>query len=596
MKKGFRFLRDLVVHFSKDLSAYFHKSWQAGLVTSYVSSCVRSLIYYLNQFRIYLHINGIQNHHIKEEKILRLQSTSQGLHSLLPQDDRFSYSIVIAVTQARPALFEDCLQSALNQSAPHMEVLVGLMDSPSKEIEDILQKEKEKSGERLQIHQFFHIQNKSEMINALAEKSQGHFLFELGEEDWIRPDLLFRFEQTLRIYSNPETRVLYCNLNGINDKGYFLPNSEHCQPQLSFPFFFKLWMKKGMLIPKLLWQKSSGLNPLRKGVEYEGLLLQLDLLGASFHNIPLALYSVRASTSKEELPSEKLFLEVLEDYSRKRNLNWTWSSGYLFNQARAIPLIPSLSIQVVIPYKDQKTLTMQCIKSLLNQEDVQLQITAVDNQSKDPSIAAEIEALGGEVISIREPFNYSRLNNLAVKQTKKGKDCPIILFLNNDVELGSDALSEMVRWIDQPQVGMVGCRLHYPDGRLQHGGVRINPYGREEVRWEHVEKLRRFDEMKVTKELGFFDAVTAACAMIKRETFLEVGGFDEIWHPIGYSDTDLAMRLAAKGLKCFYTPYAVGIHHESISRKSSIEDFENSWWLHNKLLSKLASAHKIDDF
>ena len=170
-------------------------------------------------------------------------------------------------------------------------------------------------------------------------------------------------------------------------------------------------------------------------------------------------------------------------------------------------------------------------------------------------------------------------------------DCDAVLFLNNDVELEPGALQEMARWLDQPQIGMVGCRLHFPDGRLQDGGVRLDGSTKKEMRWEHIEKLRRFDELDEAKTLGFFDAVTAACALMKRQTFLDIGGFDEILYPIGYSDTNLAMKLAAKGLKCFYTPYAVGIHHESVSRKASIEDFENSWWLH-----RLFFKHKGADF
>ena len=76
-----------------------------------------------------------------------------------------------------------------------------------------------------------------------------------------------------------------------------------------------------------------------------------------------------------------------------------------------------------------------------------------------------------------------------------------------------------------------------------------------------------------------------------RDIFWKSGDLTRSWYPIGYSDTNLAMKLAAKGLKCFYTPYAAGIHHESVSRQASIEDFENSWWLH-----RLVLKHRGADF
>ena len=311
------------------------------------------------------------------------------------------------------------------------------------------------------------------------------------------------------------------------------------------------------------------------------MLLRLDLAGAIFQHVPLCLYSLRSQGVNQNAKSQKAFLKVLNEYTSAKQLGWNWLPGYQSTSARALPPLNKKNvIQIIIPYKDQKDLTLKCIHSLLKQKNVQFKITAVDNRSDDRSIADEIMALGGEVIFINEPFNYSRLNNLAVKQAKTTDDCNVLLFLNNDVELESEALSEMVRWMDQPRIGMVGCRLNYPDGKLQHGGVRLGEQEKDIMNWEHIEKLRHFEELEETKTLGFFDAVTTACAMIKRQTFLDVGGFDEIWYPIGYSDTNLAAKLDIKGLRCFYTPYAIGTHHESISRKTSIEDFENSRWLH----------------
>lgn len=588
LKKSIRFIKELSIHFSKDFSVYFYKGWQARLVGAYTKSFVRSFIHYLNQFRIYLYTGGIQHHHVREEKMKKLQQTSLGLHSLLPPDSRFSYSVLMPICQPQPVLFKESLESILNQSALHLEILVGIMQPLSQQMEALLTNVQQKNPSKIKVFHFSQNIEKIEAINQLAEKASGHFLFIMGEEDWIRPDFFLRYEQTLRIFPDPEKKVLYCNLNALSDKGYFIPNSEYRQPyQLCFPFFFKPFVEQGLLISSTLWKQVGGLHACFKGAEYEHLLLQLDLAGATFQHIPLSLYSTRFSKKQEGTKSQKALLEALGSYSQAKHLDWKWHPGYQEQSIRAVPSVcSSHSIQVIIPYKDQKELTIKCIQSVLKQKNVHFKITAVDNRSTDLSISEEIQEMGGEVIFIDEPFNYSRLNNLAIKLTQTAQDCDIVLFLNNDVELEPDALNEMLRWINQPQIGMVGCRLHYPDGRLQHGGVGINFHGREEMRWEHIEKLRRFEEMNVTKTLGIFDAVTAACAMIKRQIFLEVGGFDEIWYPIGYSDTNLAVKIAAKGLKCFYTPYAVGTHYESVSRKSSIEDYENSWWLHHLLIDQ----------
>lgn len=576
------FFKDFTFCVMRECANFFHKAWQAGLVTRYFISFAKSLVFALKLFISSLYSRGIQYHNINEEKIKKLQKTAQGLYSLLPIDERFTYSVLLPVSQPQLSIFRESLKSVLQQSPFRIEILIGLMQPTPKEIESVLVEALEQYSTKVKIFHFNKKIEKEEVINQLAEDATGNFLFLMGEEDWIRPDLFFRYEQTLRLFRDPEKRVLYCHLNALTQGGYFIPDSEYPQPeQFCFPFFFKFIMEKGFLVPTLLWKKAKGLDLTYKGAIYENLLLNLDLKGAAFQNVPLCLYSVRFRVTQGEKKSQDTFLASLSRYTTKKQLNWEWLPGYNEESVRAIPpLSVSDSIQVIIPYKDEKNLTMKCIQSLIKQKNVHYKITAVDNGSVDQSIAEEIKALGGEVITVKEPFNYSRLNNIAVKSTQKALECNVILFLNNDVELEEEALSEMLRWVNQPNVGIVGCRLHYPDGLLQHGGVKIIHFGKDQMRWEHIEKSRSFEQMNQTKNLGIYDAVTAACAMMKREIFLEVGGFDEIWYPIAYSDTHLATKLAAKGLMSFYTPYAVGIHHESVSRKTAIEDFESSWWLH----------------
>lgn len=571
-KKGINLLRDI--------SVYFYKGWQVCCLKSYVKFFFQQLIEHLNRFR-----HSLEHYNMGDEKLQKLQQASRGLYSLLPADSRFSYSILIVIAEPRPLFFRKTLESIVNQRIPSLEILFGLTCPLSQEMEQIIAD----YSSQVRVLRSFEGEKREELINRLAKEASGCFLLIMGEEDWLRPDFIFRYEQTLRLFPDCERRVLYCDLNTLNEYDGFLEFNHHRQPaQICFPFFFKQLITKGFLIPAALWNRAGGLRSEYLGAEQEDLLLRLDLAGAIFQHLPFCLYFLRAGAKQvEREKSQKMFLKVLDNYTRAKDLDWKWSSGYLKETARAIPAVKQEhTIQVIIPYKDQKNLTMKCVEHLLNQKDVHLKITAVDNRSEDPSIAEEIKLLGGEVIFVDEPFNFSRLNNLAVSCTQTAAHCDVLLFLNNDVELEPDALSEMLRWIDQPLIGMVGCRLHYPDGRLQHGGVQLlDRQEKQEMRWEHIEKLLPFEGMNLTKTLGIFDAVTAACAMMKRHLFLEVGGFDEVWYPIGYSDTNLAFKVGVKGLKCFYTPYAKGIHYESVSRKTSIEDYENSWWLHRQLIA-----------
>jgi len=130
--------------------------------------------------------------------------------------------------------------------------------------------------------------------------------------------------------------------------------------------------------------------------------------------------------------------------------------------------------------------------------------------------------------------------------------------------INEDWLSEMVSRAMQSKVGMVGARLWYPNGTIQHGGVIVGAGGI--AGHAHV-GFRRFQP-------GYFarahltqnvPAVTAACALVRREAYIQVGGFDENL-AVTFNDIDFCLRLREAGYWIVWTPHAELIHHESASR------------------------------
>lgn len=563
MKRAIRFIKNVI----KESSSFLYVGFTRADVGTFARFCIAQTA------RMFNALKGVS--HINDKRIAKSQFLAKGLHQLLPFDSRFTYSILLPVKKPNLLFFRKGLQSLLEQTSPQFEVLVGFEAPPSSKMTTLL--ERCKAAFPGKIREFYLHDDRDFTFNQLANEAKNHFLLIVDQEDWLRPDLLYRYEQTLRLLPHPEKTVLYCYENQFDENHYFVQLSTQQKPDsLTFPYFFETFSHKGLLIPTTLWKQLGGLIKRYEGAEFEDLLLRLGQFNTTFQCVPLPLYSVRKAAQKPK-KSLAAFLKA----AREHIPEWDWEPGYTPHSVRGMPpLDKKHSVQVIIPFKDQKELTLKCIDSLLKQVDVEFKITAIDNNSKDLSIAEAIEELGGEVIKINEPFNYSRLNNLAVKSTKTASECDVLLFLNNDIELHFNAIAEMLRWVDQPGIGMIGCRLHYPDGRLQHGGVTADKIFAD-VGWEHIEKFKTFDRMVQTKKLGFFPAVTAACAMIKRELFTSVGGFDEIWYPIGYSDTNLAVKVQMKGLRCFYTPYASGVHYESVSRQASLEDYESSVWLHD---------------
>lgn len=573
-----------------DIARYIYQGFRHGLGLAHLKRFASLTVIYMSHLSYTLKEEWRALSDFDGPMQQKLQYTARGLHQLLPPDSRFTYSILIATSgNTNPKFFKTALKAALNQTAPSLEVLIGFNTPPSKEILHVLDDLKAsypQGSKWLVIDRSSLEESTSATLNHIAEEATGHFLFILHPEDWIRPDLLFRYEQTLRLLPSPETAVLYCNEYQINAYNHPIPETHLSKPEHPcFPYLFSDDIDNGLLIPKVLWNCAGGMEHSNRAAY--ALSLRLDLAGANFHHVPIFLYASRAASATSpplSSSTEDAGIQALKEYLRAKNFDWEVSSGYMAGTYRAIPNITKASIHVIVPFREQKALTLATIKSALQQEGVSIKITAIDNGSSDLTIDQELRALGVEVLTFDEPFNYSRLNNLAVQKTEIGKKSAHLLFLNNDVILEKDAVAEMSRWIDLPHIGMVGCRLHYPDGSLQHGGVELYPRGPiTRMNWKHTERFKSFKTMHATKKIRITPAVTAACAMVKRQTFLEVGGFDEVWYPIAYSDTNLAVKLAWKGLWCLYTPYAIGVHHESASRSNdNIEDYENSSWLHQR--------------
>lgn len=566
----------------KESFDFLREGYQCNLFGDYLNAYLKALAQYLNQFRFRLSTMSK-----KHDSLNGLQPRIKGLHDLLPEDLNYSYSILIPLENPSSKRLKSCLLSACIQTPKRFEILIGCKETCSDKCLEVIQDVDALHPGRIQFCNFNNTNNEP-LLNLLAQKSQMNFLLFVDQEDWIRTDLLYRYEQCLRAFDDRGKVIVTCSENTINDDDHFVPRSSQNKTMPTFPYLFQsTFSLRGVLIPKQLWTMVKGLRKEFEGAQTEDLYLRLDLAGGIFTSVPFNLYSRRKGNVHKEPFDKKAFIQSVEEYAHNKGLKWDFSDGDHQSYIHPKPQITKKhKIQVLIPFKDQKDMTLRCIASVQKQKDVDVIITAIDNRSHDHSIAIAIRELGGEVISIDEPFNYSRLNNQAVERSTKAKDCDLLLFLNNDVELEENAILEMVRWIDQPDIGMVGARLHFPDGRLQHGGIELDSYKfPDKLYYDHIEKFCTYNHMVKSRAACVVDGVTAACALIKKDLFLALGGFDEIWYPIANSDTNLAEKIKMKGLKCFYTPYAAGIHHESVSRKYILEDIDPSRWLH-ELVSK----------
>jgi GT2 family glycosyltransferase len=160
------------------------------------------------------------------------------------------------------------------------------------------------------------------------------------------------------------------------------------------------------------------------------------------------------------------------------------------------------------------------------------------------------------------PFNYSALNNYAV-QHAEGE---ILALLNNDTEaITEDWLTEMVSHVLRPGIGAVGAKLLYPDRTVQHAGVILGIGGvaGHAHRFLGDEAFGYCSRAIVTQNLS---AVTAACLVVSKKRYQEVGGMNETDLAVAFNDVDFCLKLVAAGYRNVFTPFARLYHHESVSR------------------------------
>ena len=229
-------------------------------------------------------------------------------------------------------------------------------------------------------------------------------------------------------------------------------------------------------------------------------------------------------------------------------------------------------VSLIIPTRDRFEILKNCVDGLNNNTDYDdFEIIIVDNESKEKATLEyfnEIREIPRvKILRIEGEFNYSKLNNLAVKEAK-GK---YLVFMNNDLEIiNSYWLKEMISTFYDSNIGIVGAKLYYKNDKIQHAGCVTGIYGVAGHIHRHWDKKSPgyFGRLLLQHEVS---AVTGACLAISKEIFEEVSGFDEEKLKVSYNDVDLCLKVKNKGYKIIFNPNIELYHLESISRGQDIE-------------------------
>ena len=436
----------------------------------------------------------------------------------------------------------------------------------------------------------------SRASNVAIHMARGQYIAFLDHDDELSRHALLRVAQSIALKA--EAQVFYSDEDKIDESG------KRFDPYFKPDFNLGLLRSHNYMCHFAVYEANflRQLGGLREGFEgaqdYDLALRAVDSISPEHVvHLPYVLYHWRAASGSTAAGhGEKSYAfaagqRALTDHLARRQLNGVVEEAPEASGMYRIYWAPPKTfplVSIVIPTRNGEAILRQCLDSLRTTTYPNFETIVVDNGSDDPAtlaLLAERSAAGQvKVLRDAQPFNFSALNNHAVKSLAQGE---FVLLLNNDIEAISPAwLDEMVGAAMETGVGCVGARLWYPDWRLQHGGV-ILVCG---VAGHAHKYLPRGQHGYMGRAVLAQDmiAVTAACLLVKKSIFLEVGGLDESL-AVAFNDIDFCLRVHKAGYRNHWTPYAELIHHESVTRgyedtpekqrrfRTEIEKMQDRW-------------------
>lgn len=417
-----------------------------------------------------------------------------------------------------------------------------------------------------------HISAASNTAIALAT---GEFSALLDQDDLLPPHALYHV--ALEIIQHPDVNVIYSDEDKIDDLG------TRSDPYFKSGWNPDLFLSHNMISHLGVYRTAllRELNGFRIG--YEGSQdydLALRCVKASrfdqIRHIPRVLYHWRVHQgSTASNPGAKNYaydaaLRAIKDHIADIP-GATAEPGEHIGTYRVRYPLPAVrpKVSLLIPTRDGYKVLKKCIDSILRKTRyINFEIVIIDNQSRDKDTLEYLKQVARnekvKVFSYDAPFNYSAINNFAEKLASG----EIIGLLNDDVEvIAPDWLDEMVAHALRPEVGIVGAKLLYSDGFVQHAGVVVGIGGFA----GHAHRLHpgthpgHAGRAILTQN---FSAVTGACLVVRRDVYAQLGGLNEADLTVAFNDIDFCLRAGEAGLRVVWTPHALLHHHESYSRGS----------------------------
>jgi GT2 family glycosyltransferase len=478
-------------------------------------------------------------------------------------------SIIMPVCDTEELYLKEAIESALNQVYPNFELCIADDASSSSSIKKII-KEFAENDSRVKVL-FRNVRgNISRATNSAISMANGEYIGFLDHDDILHPNALFEIVRTLN--QNRQIKLIYSDEDKLDKKGKRV--SPYFKPDWNLNLFLSQnYLCHFVVINKKISDKFGCFRSICDGAQDWDNLLHIipNLSENEIFHIPKILYHWRIHQNSTALSVGakknviKASICALNDFCKNNFLEAKINlvQDYYFNLSFNIPTNPPL-VSIIIPTRNNFELLSRCVKSIEKFTSYSnYEIIVVDNNSSETNAVQKIKKISPRclVLEYNKAFNHSAINNFATAKISSD----LFLFLNDDTEIENTTwLTEMVSSIQQPSVGIVGCKLLYSNRKVQHGGVIIGIGDFAGHAFRHLDEDADVMGCRLHLKQNY-SAVTAACMLIKSDIFREVNGFDEVNLPTSYNDVDLCLRVGEVGYKIVYTPSIV-IHHESASR------------------------------
>ncbi|MBT3967969.1 MAG: glycosyltransferase [Thiotrichales bacterium] len=480
-------------------------------------------------------------------------------------------SILLPTYNSNLEWLEGTINSVINQSYSHWELCIADDASTNPKVLEQL-RAFVKQDSRIHLHIREENGHISAASNSALSMARGDFVALLDHDDLLDEDALFWVAYTLE--QSPDSGLIYSDEDKVSVSGIF--SEPHFKPDWNPELFLCYnYLCHFTIIRTSLIQQIGGFREGFEGAQDYDLFLRCSeqLSANQITHIPRVLYHWRShQESTAQAITSKPYAAVAAERALEEHFTRThlaaaaeYNSNGFFRIHYTLPeRLPKVSI--IIPTRDGLELLRQCIDSILERTTYpNYEIIVVDNGSEQTATLDYFSTLGElsniQILRDERPFNYAALNNQAVEHTQG----EVICLLNNDIEvITPEWLEEMVGMALQPEIGAVGARLWYPDHTLQHGGVILGLGGvaGHSHKFLPHNQPGYFNRARIQQS---FSAITAACLVIRKETYQAVNGLDEALQ-VAFNDVDFCIRIREEGYRNVWTPYAELFHHESASR------------------------------